>query len=88
MQRREICVDVSKYLCFADPDSYNSDHLLSRGTTRKFITWLEEGGIGPSGVISKLRRVQMAITCLGHQHEDQETVTDFCVKRDTRTRRQ
>ena len=24
----------------------------------------------------------MAITCLGHQHEDQETETDFCVKRD------
>ena len=81
-QHREICVDVSKYLCFADPDSCNPDHLLSRGTIRKYITWLEEGGIGLSGVISKLRRVQMAITCLGHRHEDQETETDFCVKRD------
>ena len=28
-QHREICVDVSKYLCFADPDSCNPDHLLS-----------------------------------------------------------
>ena len=81
-QRRGICVDVSKYLCFVNPDACNPDHLLSRSALRRYISWLEDGGIGPSGVITKLRRVQLVITCLGHEHEEKETEADFCVKRE------
>ena len=81
-QRREICVDISKFLYFANSDTCDPNFLLSRETIRRFVTWLEEGGIGLSGVLSKLRRIEMAITCLGHQHEDRYTEVEFCAKRD------
>ena len=81
-QRREIFVDISKFLYYADSNICNPDFLLCRGTVRRFVTWLEEGGIGPSGILTKLRRIEMAITCLGHQHEDRDTEMEFCAKRD------
>ena len=76
-QRKEICVDVSKYLYHIEPSACNPDHLLARASIRKYVAWLEEGGIGASGVATKLRRIQMAIKCLGLQHEDMETESRF-----------
>ena len=75
-------MDISKFLYFANSDTCNPDFLLSRGTIRRFVTWLEEGGIRPSGILSKLRHIEMAITCFGHQHEDRDTEVEFCKKRD------
>ena len=77
VQCKETCIDVSKYLYYSDPKECNPDHLVSRASIRKYVAWLEAGGIGASGVCTKLRRLQMAIKCLGLQHEDLETETTF-----------
>ena len=57
----EVCTDVSKYLWFANPETLDTDTLFSRVKIREYVTELESGGIGPSGVLSKLRRISMAI---------------------------
>ena len=77
IQLKEICVDISKFLHLIDPRQCNPDHLMSRASIRRYVAWLEAGGIGASGVATKLRRVQMAIKCLGLQHEDLDTEVEF-----------
>ena len=60
-QVAEICTDVSKYLWHAAPTECNPAHLLSRRMVRSFVQELETGGIGPSGVLSKLQRRTAAL---------------------------
>ena len=76
-QRKEICVDISKFHYFNNPKACNPDHLMFRASIHKYVAWLEDGGIGASGVATKLRRIQMAIKCLGLQHEDLESEVHF-----------
>ena len=57
----EICTDISKYLWFAKSDVLDDSLLFSRAKIRQYVSSLEEGGIGPSGLLTKLRRISMAI---------------------------
>lgn len=60
-QANEICTDVSKYLYFANPSACFIEYLYSRVKIRQFVSSLEAGGVGPSGILSKLRRIVLAI---------------------------
>ena len=60
-QCEEICVDVSKYLWFADAETCNPHYLFSRKKIMEYATSLEKAGVGPSGVLTKLRRISIAI---------------------------
>ena len=73
-QVAEICTDVSKYLWFADSNHLDSDMLFSRSKIRDFVVHLDNAGIGPSGLMTKLRRLVMAIKYIGLSSED--VVTD------------
>ena len=75
-QAKEIVVDVSKFLYFANPNQCDEQNLLSRIAIRKFVDDNEKGGIGPSGVLTKLRRISMAIDCLMMSSEDLDTEID------------
>ena len=75
-------VSTWQNISFLPTQKCDPDYLLSQGTTRKYVTWLEEGDIGPSGIIGKLRRIDLAINCLGHQHEDRDSEVEFWGKRD------
>ena len=79
-QAKEVVVDVSKFLFFANPKQCDPQCLLSRSLLRKFIGAVEEGGIGSSGILTKLRRLTMAIQCLLMSCEDLSTEMDVMEK--------
>lgn len=72
-QVQEICTDVSKYLWFANRSECDSTYLLSRVKIRQFVDDMETGGIGPSGLLTKLRRILMGIRFLEMTVEDMES---------------
>ena len=63
-QIKEICTDVSKYLWFANSSKCDPENLLSRKSINDFVVSVEKAGVGPSGILTKLRRLSMAIQCL------------------------
>ena len=70
VQIQEICTDVSKYLWHVDSSKCDPLSLLSRADVRSYVSSLEAGGIGPSGLLTKLRRISMAIQCFQLRCED------------------
>ena len=60
-QVKEICTDVSNFLWFADPSKCDPESMCLRSTIRKYADCVESRGIGPSGILTKLRRISQGI---------------------------
>ena len=79
-QVTEICMEVSKYLWFANSEALDPEALLSRSMIRKFVSEMESEGVGPSRMLTKLRRLLMAIRCQELSCEDLDTENDVLEK--------
>ena len=60
----QICMDISKYLAFADCKCFSWNHLLNPDKLKSYITHLQKNGVGPDGVLTKLDRIQAAVRYL------------------------
>ena len=65
----QICTDISKYLYFYNPKEVCPDGLLERRSLDAYVTKLEADGVGPSGITTKLTRLQQ---CLDYHVIDSE----------------
>lgn len=77
---QEIATDVAKFLFFANPEAAEPDNLLKRVLLTRFITTLEEKGIGSSGIRTKLVRLRLAIQFFMITQEG-EAEEDFIIRR-------
>ena len=67
----EIVADVGKYLWFADEVNCDINNCLKSKTIRKYADYIEAKlKIGPSGIISKLMRIKMALEMVELESED------------------
>ena len=57
----QIITDISKYLYFYDPKQICPDGLLDRKSLDSYVTKLEADGVGPSGITTKLTRLQQGL---------------------------
>ena len=55
---------MSKYLHFARPSSLTPLTLVERKTIDNYISKLEDSGVGPDGIVTKLQRIQTALEYL------------------------
>ena len=53
--------DVSKYLAFANRNNCDWSVLADIDKLKEFVTLLENGGIGPDGMVTKIDRLLTAI---------------------------
>lgn len=81
-QRTQICVDVLKYLFFANSSVCDLDALLSQTTICSFIDWLKKERIGASGILTKLRRIDLALSCLCLESDSAEHEAEVQSKRE------
>ena len=57
-----IVSDVNKFLCFSNKSTLDFNNLLIISNLRSYTDKLQKDGIGPDGIITKLQRLQMAMS--------------------------
>ena len=64
VEAKQISIDVSKYLAFADSRQFIWDNLLNTNRVKQFVEKLQKTAIGPDGLVTKLDRIQTALRYL------------------------
>ena len=76
-QAREIVTDLAKFLYFVDKDQCKPESVLSARNIRHWVEVLESHNVGPSGVLTKLRRLRMFVDWVELESEDTKNEADI-----------